>query len=79
MTTVLSQKGQVVLPASVRKELDLSPGDDFEILLEDDGSILLRPINSKPNMGLVDHLLNAPGELTIPVRPRDFPSPPKIG
>ncbi len=79
MTTVLSQKGQLVLPASVRERLELCPGDDFEISIEDDDTILLRRISSPPNSGLVDLLLSAPGELEIPERAKDFPPIPTIG
>ncbi len=74
----MSQKGQVVLPASVREALDLHPGDDFEIVLEDDGSIILRRVSKPPNAGLIDHLLNAPGDLEIPERARDFAAPPNF-
>jgi len=30
MMTVMSKKGQIVLPAAVRKQLSISPGDDLE-------------------------------------------------
>ncbi|MFV0337061.1 MAG: AbrB/MazE/SpoVT family DNA-binding domain-containing protein [Chthoniobacterales bacterium] len=72
----MSQKGQVVLPASLRTQLDLHPGDDFEIFLEDDGTIMLRRISQPPNSGLIEHLLSSPGELEIPERFRDFSSTP---
>ena len=75
MTTVLSQKGQIVLPVAVREQLGLEPGDDFEILVEDDEQIVLRRISRPPNSGLVDHLREAPGELEIPLRKRDHPRP----
>jgi len=58
--------------------LDLHPGDDFEIVLEDDGSIILRRVSKPPNAGLIDHLLNAPGDLEIPERARDFAAPPNF-
>ena len=79
MTTVLSQKGQVVLPLAIREQLALHPGDDFEILVDDDGSIILKRITTPPNAGLVDHLLSAPGELEIPARSRDLPRIPELG
>ncbi len=78
MTTVLSQKGQLVLPASVRERLKLRPGDDFEIFIEDGDTILLKRVSSPPNSGLVDLLLSAPGELNIPDRYSDTPDIPLI-
>lgn len=71
MTTVLSKKGQLVLPASVRDRLQLLPSDDFEIFIEDDDTILLRRVSRPPNSGLVDLLLSAPEELNLPDRCRD--------
>jgi len=73
MTTVLSQKGQIVLPSAVREQLELKPGDDFEIIVEDDDTISLRRISKPANAGLVDHLLDCPGELHIPERSKDLP------
>ena len=78
MTTVLSQKGQLVLPASVRERLELRPGDDFEIFIEDDDTILVKRVSRPPNSGLVDLLLSAPGELDIPARSRYTPALPLI-
>ena len=78
MTTVLSQKGQLVLPVSVRESLKLRPGDDFEIFIEDGDTILLKRVSSPPNSGLVNLLLSAPGELDIPNRSSDTPVPPLI-
>jgi len=73
MTTILSKKGQIVLPATVRDRLDLKPGDDFEVLVSDDDTITLRKISTPPNRGLVDHLLSRPEPLEIPQRNRDLP------
>lgn len=73
MTTVLSQKGQIVLPSAIRERMQLEPGDDFEIILEDDDTISLRRISKPPNRGLVDHLLSCPEPLEIPERQRDLP------
>ena len=71
MTTVVSQKGQVVIPSAIREKLSLEPGDDMESLVEGDDSIVLRRISRRPNEGLVDHLLACPAELELPDRSID--------
>jgi len=78
MTTVLSQKGQIVLPSAIREQLKLRAGDDFEVYVEDDDLITLRRISSPPNAGLIDHLLACPGPLEIPERQRDLPRDTRI-
>ena len=79
MTTVLSQKGQVVIPGPVRERLALQPGDDLEIEIEDDDTIRLRRISHVPNKGLVDHLLACPFDLPIPDRSNDYPREVDLG
>lgn len=73
MTTVLSQKGQIVIPGPIRERLALEPGDDFEIITEGDDSIVLRRITKRPNEGLVEQLLACPYPLEIPDRSKDLP------
>ena len=45
METIVSSKGQVVIPAALRRKLKLKPGDRLDIHEETDG-ILLRPLAS---------------------------------
>ncbi len=71
MTTVLSQKGQIVLPSAVREQMHLEPGQDFEVFIDDEDTITLRRINRPPNHGLVDHLLACPYPFEIPPRAKD--------
>ena len=75
MTTVLSQKGQIVLPGVVRQQLQLQAGDDFEITIEDEDTIILRRISHPANRGLVDLLLSCPGSFEIPARDKDDSKP----
>lgn len=55
--------------------MDLEPGQDFEVLIDDDDTILLRRISQPPNRGLVDHLLACPSPFEILPRAKDS-SPP---
>lgn len=71
MTTVLSQKGQIVLPSAVREQMHLEAGQDFEVFIDDEDTITLRRINRPPNHGLVDHLLACPYPFEIPPRTKD--------
>ncbi len=78
MTTVLSQKGQLVLPVPVRRRLRLSPGDDFEVAVEDEDTITLRRVSRPANRGLVDLLLACPSPFAIPPRETDDSEPPAL-
>ena len=75
MTTVLSKKGQIVLPGPIRQQLHLEAGDDFEILIEDEETITLRRVSQPANRGLVDLLLSCPEQFEIPPRETDDSSP----
>ena len=60
MTTMLSTKGQVVLPSRIRRLDRLRGGESFEIERLDSGKYLLT-LNSPPsNQGLVDLLASCP-------------------
>lgn len=75
MTAILSQKGQIVLPMPIRQELDLSPGDDFEIFIEEENTITLRRVSRPPNSGLADLLFACPAPFEIAKRERDASKP----
>jgi AbrB family looped-hinge helix DNA binding protein len=79
VTTVLSKKGQIVLPAAVRQALHLKPGDDLEVLVEDDGTIRLRRVSRPPNAGLVRLLFSCPHPFEVPERQRDLPRDVDLG
>ena len=66
---VLSSKGQVTIPKSVRDSLGLSMGDKLEFLLSDDGEALLRPVTKR-----VDDVfgrLHRPGRRAVSVEEMD--------
>lgn len=62
MTTRVSSKGQIVLPAEIRHRDAIEAGEEFEFERIDCGEYRLVRHRSRPNKGLVDWLLACPGK-----------------
>jgi bifunctional DNA-binding transcriptional regulator/antitoxin component of YhaV-PrlF toxin-antitoxin module len=62
MTTVLSSKGQLVLPAELRREDDVRPGERFAIERLGRGEYRLTRVAPRRNAGLVNLLLACPAK-----------------
>jgi AbrB family looped-hinge helix DNA binding protein len=60
MKTIVSSKGQVVLPAELRQRDRIFAGQKFEIERLDEGQYLLKREPIPDNQGLVDWLLRCP-------------------
>ncbi len=60
MKTRVSSKGQIVLPAEVRRLDKIEAGQEFEIERLDRGDYRLIRRASRPNEGVVDWLLSCP-------------------
>ena len=60
MTTTVSTKGQIVLPAEIRQQDGIEPGQEFEIERIDRGEYRLVRRQPLRNEGLVDWLLACP-------------------
>lgn len=60
MVTSLSSKGQIVLPAELRHQDGIRPGQKFEIERLDRGDYRLVQVAEPANEGLVDWLLACP-------------------
>lgn len=60
MTTKVSTKGQIVLPAELRRLDDIRPGQEFEIERVAPDEYRLVRVAPPPNAGLVDWLLECP-------------------
>jgi AbrB family looped-hinge helix DNA binding protein len=60
MKTTLSSRGQIVLPAELRRADDLKPGQPFEIERVEPGEYRLKLLPSQDNRGFVDWLLTCP-------------------
>ena len=60
MKTVISSKGQIVLPAEIRRRDDIRSGQEFEIERIERGEYRLKRQNPPPNEGLIELLLACP-------------------
>lgn len=60
MRTTVSTKGQIILPAEIRREDDIRPGQEFQIERIDRGEYLLKRKTNPRNRGLVKLLLSCP-------------------
>ena len=60
MKTTVSSKGQIVLPAAIREQDGIKPGQEFQIERVDQGEYLLKRITRRRNEGLVKLLLACP-------------------
>jgi AbrB family looped-hinge helix DNA binding protein len=60
MTTIVSTKGQIVLPAEIRQQDGIQPGQEFDIERIECGEYRLVRRQPRPNQGLVEWLLACP-------------------
>jgi AbrB family looped-hinge helix DNA binding protein len=60
MRTTVSSKGQIVLPAEIRQQDDIRPGQKFEVERIDRGDYRLKRMARRRNEGLVELLLACP-------------------
>lgn len=60
MKTTVSSKGQIVLPAELRQQDRIEPGQEFDVERLDRGEYRLVRCSARPNEGLVDWLLACP-------------------
>jgi AbrB family looped-hinge helix DNA binding protein len=60
MRTTVSTKGQIVLPAELREQDDIAPGQEFEVERIDRGEYRLVRRKAPTNDGIVDWLLRCP-------------------
>ncbi len=62
MKTTISSKGQIVLPAELRQQDAIEPGQEFDVERVDRGEYRLVRRSPPANAGLVDWLLTCPGK-----------------
>ena len=60
MKTTVSSKGQIVLPADLRNQDHIEPGQVFAIERIESGEYLLKKLPRGDSSGLVDWLLSCP-------------------
>ncbi len=56
----MSTRGQIVLPAELRQQDDIEPGQEFDVERIDRGEYRLVRRSPRPNEGVVDWLLACP-------------------
>ena len=60
MKTSVSTKGQIVLPAEIRRQDGVEPGQEFDVERIERGEYRLVRRTPVPNEGVVDWLLDCP-------------------
>ena len=60
MKTTVSSKGQIVLPAELREQDHIMPGQQFQLERIEEGQYLLKRQPVEDNAGVVDWLLSCP-------------------
>lgn len=60
MKTTISSKGQIVLPAELREQDHIAPGQEFDIERVEPGEYRLVRRGPPPNAGVLDWLLGCP-------------------
>jgi AbrB family looped-hinge helix DNA binding protein len=62
MKAIISRKGQIVLPALIRQQDGIEPGQEFDVVRIHSGEYLLKRTKPERNEGLVDLLLECPSK-----------------
>lgn len=62
MKTTVSSKGQIVLPAEIRRQDRIEVGQEFDVTRLDRGEYLLRRRSAPDNEGVVDWLSLCPAK-----------------
>lgn len=60
MTTKISSKGQIVLPAELRQQDRIRPGEQFDVERLAAGEYLLKKLSASGQTGILDWLLSCP-------------------
>jgi AbrB family looped-hinge helix DNA binding protein len=60
MKTTVSTKGQIILPAEIRRLDGIEPGQEFLVERIDQGEYRLLRLTPEPNEGLLEWLLACP-------------------
>ena len=76
MRTTVSSKGQIVLPADIRRQDRIEPGQEFDVERLDCGEYRLKRRSPPPNEGVVDWLLACPEKgFFVPIESESTDSP----
>ena len=65
----LTTKGQITIPKPVRDHLKVDTGDRVSFTIQDDGSVVLRPVNQ--HVTRLFGLLHRPGQRAVSIKDMD--------
>ena len=65
----LTTKGQVTIPKEVREHLGVDTGDRLSFLIQDDGTVVVRPITR--HVRELAGLLHRPGQRAVSIKEMD--------
>jgi AbrB family looped-hinge helix DNA binding protein len=60
MKTTVSSKGQIVIPAELREQDHIVPGQQFEVQRLQDGEYLLKKVTAQATLSIADWILDCP-------------------
>jgi AbrB family looped-hinge helix DNA binding protein len=60
MKATVSSKGQIVIPAELREQDHIVPGQQFEFVRVEDGDYRLKRVKSQATLSIADWILDCP-------------------
>ena len=68
-SSTLTTKGQFTLPKAIRDHLHVTAGDRLDFLMQDDGTVVVRPARSR--LRELSGMLHRPGRRTVTLAEMD--------
>ena len=62
-TSIVSTRGQTVIPKPVREHLGLHPGDQVDFVIQEDGEVIVKPVSGR--LSDLKGILHVPGRKPV--------------